>query len=58
MTTPSNGSISMQQVASELSVSTTNINLNQVDIRLLAGKVTGPISLSDLYSKTYVPPQI
>lgn len=53
MTTPS-GAISFSDVASELSISTTGINLNQTNVRRLAGKPSGEVSLADLRSKTWV----
>jgi hypothetical protein len=53
MTTPS-GVISLSDVATELSISTTGINLNQTNVRRLAGKTSGAVSLNDLRSKTWV----
>lgn len=53
MTTPS-GVISLSDVASELSVSTTGLNLNQTNVRRLAGKPSGAVSLDDLRSKTWI----
>lgn len=53
MTTPS-GTISMANVASELGVSATGINLNQTNVRRLAGVLSGTISMSNLQNKTWV----
>jgi len=55
MTLPASGSISLSQVASELSLSTTGINLNNSSVRSLAGKASGAISLSDLRGKSATP---
>lgn len=60
MTLPASGSISLGQVLDELR--TTNpgrglpISLGDADVRALAGKPSGPISLSDLYGKSSVSP--
>jgi hypothetical protein len=53
MTTPS-GTITMANVATELSVSQTNINLNQQNVRRLAGQVSGVITMQNLQNKTWV----
>lgn len=53
MPTPS-GIISLRDVATELSVSSSNINLNQTNVRRLAGKPSGVVSLNDLRNKTWV----
>lgn len=53
MTTPS-GVISLSDVATELGVSTSGINLNQQNVRRLAGKPSGAVSLNDLRNKTWV----
>jgi len=55
MTLPASGSISLSQVASELSLSTTGINLNNSSVRSLAGKASGAVSLSDLRGKSATP---
>lgn len=55
MTLPATGSISMAQVAAELGVSQTGINLNQANVRALAGKPSGAISMSDLRGKSAGP---
>lgn len=56
MTLPSSGPISMQQVLVELQIAnpsrTTPISLNDADVRALAAKPSGPISMSDLYGKS------
>lgn len=52
MTLPSSGAITMAQVATELGVSQTGINLNQSNVRTLAGKPSGTISMSDLRGKS------
>ena len=51
MTLPSSGAITMAQVATELGVSQTGINLNQSNVRTLAGRPSGTISMSDLRGK-------
>lgn len=45
------GTISMAQVASELGLSQTGINLNHSSVRRLAGKTSGTISMNDLRGK-------
>jgi hypothetical protein len=52
MTLPITGSISMSQVAAELGLPTTGINLNSSAVRVLAGKSTGVISMNDLRGKS------
>lgn len=51
MALPSSGSISMAQVRTELGLSGA-ISLNQANVRTLAGKPSGTISMSDLYGKS------
>jgi hypothetical protein len=47
------GSISLSQVNTELGLSsTTQISLNQANVRTLAGKASGAISMSDLWGKS------
>ena len=53
MPTPS-GTISLSDVATELGISTSGLNLNQTNVRRLAGKTSGAVSLNDLKSKTWV----
>jgi hypothetical protein len=53
MTTPS-GTITMANVATELGVSQTGINLNQQNVRRLAGQVTGTVTMQNLQNKTWV----
>lgn len=50
MPTPT-GVISLSDVAAELGVSTSGINLNNTNVRKLAEKLTGAISLNDLKGK-------
>lgn len=52
MTTPS-GTISMSNVASEIGISTTDINLNQTNVRRLAGVLSGTIGMNNLQNKTW-----
>lgn len=52
MTLPASGPISMSQVATELGVTSTGINLNQTNVRTLAGRPSGTISMSDLLGKS------
>lgn len=44
----------MAQVAAELGIPTSGINLNQANVRSLAGKASGQISMSDLWGKSSV----
>lgn len=46
------GTISMSQVAAELKISQTGINLNDSRVRALAGKPSGTISMNDLRGKS------
>lgn len=52
MTLPASGPISMSQVATELGVTASGINLNQTNVRTLAGRPSGTISMSDLLGKS------
>lgn len=55
MTLPSSGAISLSQVNTELQKSATaTISLGDADVRLLAQVPTGPISMSNLYGKTWL----
>ena len=51
MTLPT-GAISMSQVAAELGISQTGLNLNHSWVRALAGQNSGPISMSNLQGQT------
>lgn len=52
MALPSTGAITMNQVNVELKkTGTTTISLNQADVRKLAGKTSGTISMNDLRGK-------
>lgn len=56
MTLPSTGPISLANVNVELGLSsTTNISLNQTNVRTLAGISSGTISLSNLRGKSNAP---
>ncbi|UOL48825.1 hypothetical protein [Pseudomonas phage Astolliot] len=55
MTLPVSGSIGLGQVISELKLPVGQISLGQTDVRALAGKTLGQISLSDLWGKSSVP---
>lgn len=50
---PKNGTISMDDIRKELKKSGT-INLNDSDVRKLANKPSGPISLKDFYGKSNI----
>lgn len=52
MTLPASGAITMAQIAAELGISSTDINLNQSEVRALAGVPSGAISMADLYGKS------
>lgn len=50
---PKNGTISMNDIRKELNKSG-SINLNDSDVRKLANKPSGPISLKDFYGKSNI----
>jgi hypothetical protein len=53
MALPSSGPLSLSQVNVELGKSSTaQISLNDADVRALAQKPSGAISMSDLYGKS------
>ncbi|WP_188013153.1 hypothetical protein [Photobacterium damselae] len=52
MALPSSGSISMSQVAAELGIPATGLSLNDQRVRVLAGRLSGTISFSDLRGKS------
>lgn len=52
MTTPT-GTISLSDVAAELGLGNSGINLNNTNVRKLAEKLSGPISLNDLRGKSW-----
>lgn len=53
MTLPTSGAISLSQVNTELGLAAnTAINLNQANVRSLAGVASGAISMSNLYGKS------
>lgn len=52
MALPTTGPISMSQVASELGISTSNINLNLAAVRTMAVKPSGVIAMSHLRGKS------
>lgn len=55
MALPASGPISLANVNVELGLgSTTTISLNQTNVRTLAGKASGTISMSDLLGKSNV----
>lgn len=54
MPLPLSGLISLDMVATELAIPNTNLELGDIRIRTLASKLTGDISLSDLYGKSVV----
>jgi len=60
MTLPASGTISLTLVMNELRIATPGraypISLGDSDVRALAGKLSGPISLSDLYGKSAAAP--
>lgn len=54
MALPSSGAISLNQVNVELSRGATNgINMNEADVRSLAGVPSGAISMSNLHGKSW-----
>jgi hypothetical protein len=52
MTLPASGAITIAQVAAELGISATGLNLNDSRVRTLAGVPSGAISLNNLHGKT------
>lgn len=60
MTLPTSGTISLTLVINELRIANSSrtypISLGDSDVRTLAGKPSGAISLSDLYGKSATPP--
>jgi len=55
MTLPASGRISLTDIRTELGkVAGTSISLNDADVRALAGKTSGAISLSDFYGKSKI----
>jgi hypothetical protein len=56
MTLPVSGAISLYNIAVELGISNSSINLNQANVRALAGKPGGSVSLNDLRGKSSAPP--
>jgi hypothetical protein len=55
MSLPSSGSLSMSQINVEtLKSATATITLNDADVRLLAQKPSGAISISDMYGKSWL----
>jgi hypothetical protein len=56
MTLPVSGAISLYNIAVELGISNSGINLNQANVRALAGKSGGSVSLNDLRGKSSAPP--
>jgi hypothetical protein len=52
MTTPSSGSISIQNIATELSISVNVLSLNDSRVRTLAGVSSGTISMGNLRGKS------
>lgn len=55
MALPTSGKISLAEVADALGRPGTAISLNDPDVRALAGKPTGPISLADLLGAEVAP---
>lgn len=51
MALPTSGQITMNQVATELGVANAGINLNQANVRQLAGRASGTIGLNHLHGK-------
>lgn len=55
MTLPSGGYITMQQIADELGISSSGLNLNDSRVRALAGVPSGTISMAMLWGKSNMP---
>jgi hypothetical protein len=56
MTLPVSGAISLYNIAVELGISNSGISLNQANVRALASKPGGSVSLNDLRGKSSAPP--
>ena len=56
MTLPTTGPISMDDVRFELDREASAISLNDTDVRTLAGKASGIITMHDLYGKQFYAP--
>jgi hypothetical protein len=56
MTLPASGAISLSQVAGELAIGLSSVNLNDSRLRGLAGKASGVISLNDFHGKSNITP--
>ena len=53
MTLPQSGSISMSQIAAEIGLSKSGMNLNHSEVRKIAFISSGTISMNDLHGKKY-----
>lgn len=54
MTLPNSGIITMDMIRAELKRPAGVITLNDADVRKLAGKLSGPISMADLHGKSAI----